>query len=33
VGEEVYAGTINQEEYLEVKVTKKSDETVLFQNY
>jgi Cd2+/Zn2+-exporting ATPase len=29
VGEEVYAGTINQEEYLEVKVTKKSDETVL----
>lgn len=29
VGEEVQAGIINQEEYLEVKVTKKSDETVL----
>jgi Zn2+/Cd2+-exporting ATPase len=29
VGEEVYAGTINQEEYLEVKVNKKPDETLL----
>ena len=28
-GEEVFAGTINEEGYLEVKVTKKSDETVL----
>ena len=29
VGDEVYAGTINNEGFLEIKVTKKSDETVL----
>ena len=29
VGDEVYAGTINNEGYLEIKVTKKSDETLL----
>jgi Cd2+/Zn2+-exporting ATPase len=29
VGDEVYAGTINEEGYLEVKVTKRSNETVL----
>ena len=29
VGDTVFAGTINEEGYLEVKVTKKSDETVL----
>jgi Cd2+/Zn2+-exporting ATPase len=29
VGDEVYAGTINEEGYLEIKVTKKSDETIL----
>lgn len=28
-GDEVFAGTINEEGYLEVKVTKRSDETVL----
>jgi Cd2+/Zn2+-exporting ATPase len=28
-GDEVYAGTINEEGYLEVKVTKKSEDTVL----
>ncbi len=29
VGDEVFAGTINEEGYLEVKVTKRSDETVI----
>ena len=29
VGDDVYAGTINEEGYLEVKVTKRSNETVL----
>ncbi len=29
VGEEVYAGTINNEGFLEIKVTKRSDETML----
>ena len=29
VGDEVYAGTINYEGYLEIKVTKESDETLL----
>jgi len=29
VGDEVYAGTINNEGFLEIKVTKRSDETML----
>lgn len=29
IGDEVFAGTINEEGYLEIKVTKKSDETVI----